>query len=62
MIRYHVTSKTQINAIGHFGAMSSVSIGETFRSIIDVEANDSDDLEAALESDDNVISYKASQK
>jgi 2-phospho-L-lactate guanylyltransferase (CobY/MobA/RfbA family) len=59
MIRYHVTSFAQINAIGHFGAISSVSIGDRFRSIIDVDDADTDDLEELMEACENVISYKA---
>lgn len=58
MNRYHVTSKAQINSIGRFDAKSSVSIGDRFRSIIEVDAEDTDDLEELLDADENVTSYK----
>lgn len=62
MKRYHITSKKQINEIAGFDAISSVCIGETFRTIIDAEDGDSIDLEEAMDADENVIAYRETIK
>lgn len=60
MRRYHITSKEQINEIAGFDAISSVKIGTVFRTIIDTDSGI--DLEEAMDADENVISYRESEK
>ncbi len=60
MIRYNITSKTSITNYGRFGAKSSICIGDVFRSIIEVEGDEDEEIEALFDADDNIISYKAS--
>lgn len=63
MIRYNITSKTNITNYGRFGAKSSICIGDVFRSIIEVAGDEDEDeeIEALFDSDDNIISYKVSK-
>lgn len=61
MIRYNITSKTNITNYGRFGAKSSVCIGDVFRSIIEIEGDEDEEIEELFDADENVISYKASK-
>lgn len=60
MIRYNITSKTAITNYGRFGAKSSVCIGDVFRSIIEVEGDEDEEIEELLDADDDIVSYKVS--
>lgn len=61
MIRYNITSHASITNYGRFGAKSSVSIGDVFRSIIEVEGDEDEEIEEMLDADPNIISYKVSK-
>lgn len=61
MIRYNITSKASITNYGRFGAKSSVCIGDVFRSIIEVEGDEDEEIEEMLDADSDIISYKVSK-